>query len=79
MVVLGDRVAVFRGGEEITSEVVAGLGRFVAWAGELKVGWAELPDFEVVYIYDRTDAGFGYAVNLSDSYLSEWGYTPFAA
>ncbi len=53
------------------------MGRFLAHAGALRVGWAELPDFEVIYLYDRADDGFGYAVNLADSWLSEWGYAPF--
>ena len=41
VVVLGDAVAVFRGEDEIASEQVAGLGRFVASARELRTGWAE--------------------------------------
>ncbi len=77
VVMLGDTVAVLRGEEEVAREEVTGLGRFIANAGALRVGWAELPDFEVVYLYDRADDAFGYAVNLADSGLSEWGYAPF--
>lgn len=35
-------------------------------------------DAEIVYGYDRDDDNFGYAYNLSDPALSEWGYAPFA-
>ncbi len=53
------------------------LSEFIEEAGELRLGWAKMPDFEVIYIYDPTDDNFGYAVNLSSSMMSEWGYAPF--
>jgi hypothetical protein len=34
-------------------------------------------DAEILYFYDRNDDGFGYALNVSDPQLSEWGYSPF--
>jgi hypothetical protein len=53
------------------------LGEFVQEAEAFRLGWGEFPDFEVVYLYDRADGGFGYAVNLNSPQLSEWGYAPF--
>ncbi len=79
VVVLGDRVAVFRGDEEVASEVVAGQGRFVAGAGELKVEWGETADFEILYLYDKADSGWGYALNLTWAGGSEWGYSGLGA
>lgn len=35
-------------------------------------------EFDVVYLYDIAEEGFGYALNLSDPQLSEWGYASFA-
>jgi hypothetical protein len=78
VVVLADVVSVLKGDEEVTREVVDGLGRFIAGAGDLRIGWAQLPDFEAVYLYDKLDSGFGYAVNLDWPGGSEWGYSPFA-
>lgn len=43
------------------------------------MGWAELPNFEVIYFYDGGDGGFGYALNLDSKDRREWGYAPFAA
>ena len=43
-----------------------------------RLGWGRFPDgAEVVYLYDRDDGGFGYAVNLTAPACSEWGYAPF--
>jgi len=36
-------------------------------------------DDSAVYLYDVEDGCFGYALNLSDPALSEWGYAPFVA
>ena len=44
----------------------------------LRLGWARFPDdAEAIYCYDTDDGNFGYALNLSDPALSEWGYAPF--
>jgi hypothetical protein len=44
----------------------------------LRLGWARFPDeAEAIYLYDAEDGNFGYALNLSDPGLSEWGYAPF--
>lgn len=57
---------------------VENLGEFVEDAEALRLGWAEFPDGdEVVYLYDRADDNFGYAVNLGWAPGSEWGYAPF--
>lgn len=43
-----------------------------------RTGWARFPDdAEVLYFYDRDDAGFGYALNVDYPEFSEWGYAPF--
>ncbi len=43
-----------------------------------RLGWGRFPDgAEVLYLYDRDDGGFGYAVNLTMPDCSEWGYAPF--
>ena len=42
------------------------------------IGWAQMPDgAEILYFYDRDDDGFGYALNITDPDMSEWGYAPF--
>jgi hypothetical protein len=42
------------------------------------LGWVRMEDdAEILYFYDRNDDGFGYALNVTDSQLSEWGYSPF--
>jgi len=79
VLVLGDAVEVSRGGASVTRQTVEGLGRFLHAARDLRLGWAELPDFEVIYLYDSGDGGFGYAVNVDAPDLSEWGYAPFVA
>ncbi len=44
-----------------------------------RLGWGRFPDgAEVLYLYDREDDGFGYAVNLTMPDCSEWGYAPLA-
>jgi hypothetical protein len=64
------------GGRHVRREIDR-LGEFVKEAEAFRLGWGEFPDFEVVYLYDRADDGFGYAVNLDSPRLSEWGYAPF--
>jgi hypothetical protein len=50
----------------------------VAGAKELRLGWGQFEDdAEVIYLYDKDDACFGYAVNLACDWSSEWGYAPF--
>ncbi len=44
-----------------------------------RLGWGRFPDgAEVLYLYDRDDGAFGYALNLTAPGCSEWGYAPFA-
>ena len=74
----GDTVAVLNDDGVVTRRTVEGLGAFVARAKDLRTGWGEFPDgMEVIYLYDRGDDNFGYAVNLQDEHCSEWGYAPF--
>jgi hypothetical protein len=78
MLVLGDTIVVERDGAEVARSTVDGLGRFVAAARDLKLGWGRFPDdAEVIFLYDRADNWFGYAVNLDWTDGSEWGHAPF--
>ena len=53
------------------------IGNLAARPG-FRLGWGRVPDgAEVLYLYDRDDGGFGYAVNLTAPDCSEWGYAPF--
>jgi hypothetical protein len=77
VIIIDDVITVMNHNDEITKQQVSDIGSFVAKAKELRLGWASFPDFEVIYIYDKADNYFGYAVNLQDEVLSEWGYAPF--
>lgn len=79
VLIVGDVVTVSSDDEPMQQQTVKGLSRFVTRAGDLRLGWAQLSDFEVIYIYDRSDEAFGYAVNVDAPDLSEWGYSPFSA
>ena len=70
-------VLVQKDGQNITRQHVRKLKSFLQRAKMLRFGWAKLPDDEVIYIYDKADDNFGYAVNLCDPNCSEWGYAPF--
>jgi hypothetical protein len=79
--IVGQEIEVYKNDELVTMQAVR-LGidhfkRFLANAKDLRIGWASFPDFEVIYIYDKGDENFGYAVNLQDDLCSEWGYAPF--
>ncbi len=80
VVTLRDTLSVLRGDDEIARRTVPGLGVFVMQAKDLALGWGRFPDgAEVLYLYDRDDGGFGYAVNPTMADCSEWGYAPFPA
>jgi hypothetical protein len=71
------RVVDLDGGAELV-KTVDGLKSFMEKGKDIRIGWAKLPDFEVIYVYDRGDDNFGYAFNITDETLSEWGFAPFA-
>ena len=74
----GDTVTVLDDDGVVTRRTVEGLGAFVERAKDLRTGWGQFPDgMEVIYLYDRGDDNFGYAVNLAREDFSEWGYAPF--
>lgn len=78
--VRGDVVAVVEDTDEprTARERVEGLGAWLAQVGDLALGWAAFEDgMEVVYLYDKDDDLYGYAVNLDVPHFSEWGYAPF--
>jgi hypothetical protein len=78
VLVLGDVVVVERDGEEVARHTVDGLCRFATTARDLRLGWGRFPDdAEVIFLYDKGDECFGYAVNLACDWSSEWGYAPF--
>jgi len=64
-------------GKILAYEEVKGFGDFIGKAEDLRIGWGQLPDSEVIYLYDKDDDNFGYALNITDEELSEWGYAPF--
>jgi hypothetical protein len=75
----GDAVTVLDDEGVVTKQTAPGLGAFVDRARDFRLGWGQFPDgMEVLYLYDRGDDNFGYAVNLGDEQCSEWGYAPFA-
>ena len=74
----GDCVSVsFKEKTLVKSQRVENLSKFLKKAKDLKLGWAKTEDFNIIYIYDKKDDNFGYAVNLEARDLSEWGYAPF--
>jgi hypothetical protein len=74
----GDTVTVLDDEGIVTKQTVAGLGAFIDRAKALRTGWGQFPDgMEVIYLYDRGDDHFGYAINLQHEEFSEWGYAPF--
>lgn len=77
----GEEIAVYKENNEVTrQEARLGIGRFLKFidqAQNLQIGYARLPDFDVIYLYDANDDNFGYAVNLQAPDCSEWGYSPF--
>lgn len=71
------RVVGLDGGAELV-KTVDGLKSFMEKGKDIRIGWAATADFEIIYVYDRGDNNFGYAFNITDETLSEWGYAPFA-
>jgi len=81
IVIIEDRVTVAyrdgnRAGELVTSQEVRHLARFVERSHALRVALVQFPDFEVVYLFDLSRDGYGYAVNLQVPLCSEWGTAP---
>ena len=79
--IVGDTVTVTyrdaeRAGELVTTQRVTNLAHFVERARELRVALAQFPDFEVVYLFDLAQDGYGYAVNIQVPPFSEWGTAP---
>jgi hypothetical protein len=80
VVVIADTIVVRRDDEERARHTVDGLGMFVSSAKDLRLGWGQFPDnAEVIFLHDKGDDCFGYAVNVDWADGSEWGYVPFAA
>jgi hypothetical protein len=78
ILILGDDLLVERDGVEVARSRVEGLGRFATAERDLTLGWGQFPDgAEVIFLYDKGDDNFGYAVNLACDWCSEWGYAPF--
>src|SRR6266542_5933916 len=83
VVLEGQNLEVFKQNKMITVQAVRlGIDHFLAFlqtAKDIRLGWAQLQDDgdEVIYIYDKADDYFGYAINLHDITCSEWGYAPF--
>ncbi len=78
VLIVADDVTVLRSDQIVARRTVAGLGAFVSRAQDLRLGWACFDAFDVIYVYDRGDQNFGYAINLQVEHYSEWGYAPFS-
>lgn len=74
--VVGSEITVEAGGRQLTQERVPGLQEFLTRAKDLRLGLGQTEDFNIIYLYDAKDDNFGYAVNVEDPDLSEWGYAP---
>jgi len=74
-----EAVGIYKGEKLIVNEKPRGLANFVGKAKDLKLGWAQFENEgdEIVYLYDKADSNFGYALNLDSPQCSEWGYAPF--
>lgn len=81
LVVDGRRLLLLGGERPAVQEVPcygagSDMATFIERAG-LTAGTGTFPDGQrVIYVYDRHDGGFGYAWNVDDPDLSEWGYAP---
>lgn len=80
VLVLPDTIIVHRDGET-AHHPVPNYGTDIAELADrpgARIGWGRFPDGdEVLYVYDADDGNFGYALNLTCSWCSEWGYAPF--
>jgi hypothetical protein len=80
---IDQNLEIYKKGELVTIQAVRlgaeELVKFLKTAKDVHLGWAQLQDDgdEVIYIYDKADDYFGYAINLNDRTCSEWGYAPF--
>jgi hypothetical protein len=72
-----DQVTVISETGVVAEQPVSGISRFVHEAKDLTLGFAAFADFAVIYLYDKAAHCFGYAVNLQDPNLSQWGDAPF--
>jgi hypothetical protein len=77
VLIRGDAVIISTAKAIIAKRTVKGLAKFLAAAKAFKLGWARTEDFNIIYLYDKADDNFGYAVNLEAEDCSEWGYAPF--
>ncbi len=78
VIIAGDVVTILDARSVVTKQKVHGLGAFIRKSKDFRLGWAMLPDDEVIYLYDKADGNYGYAVNLHYPSCSEWGYAPFS-
>ena len=75
---IGDLVTVLVGKDVLTKQTADGLGKWLdSHEGRVSLGWARTEDFNILYLYDKADDNFGFAVNVEAPDCSEWGYAPF--
>lgn len=80
--VVGDTLTIINGDGSGEPRQFA-MQRFDDWVHQppermIAVGWGQLPDDrEVIFLYDKTDDNYGYAVNLGAPDDSAWCYAPF--
>ena len=74
IIVVGDMILASKA-QRFCKRRAEGLKEFVtARPTTIRTGWVRTADYEILYVYDRTD-GFGYAFNVDAPDLSEWGYS----
>jgi len=78
---IGDMLHVsFGDGTKTWDHTIPGFQSWYAERFERKIslGWGVFPDdAEVIFLYDKADDYFGYALNLDCDWCSEWGTSPF--
>ena len=55
VLIVGDVVTVLDRKRVVTQQRITGLTAFITRAKAFKLGWARLPDCEVIYLYDKAD------------------------
>ncbi len=69
---LWDVVTVMEGKKIVHKQRVPGLSAFLAEEGRARLTLGHTEDFTILGLWGPS--GFGYALNLEDPDLSEWGY-----
>jgi hypothetical protein len=79
VLIVGNKVAVLNEEGLVTDVEVPSPESFakIVASPKLMLGYAKVEDMEIIYIYDKAQDNFGYAINLDVDYFSEYGFSPF--